>query len=199
MTKPAADNTRTRPVSNGVKTQTVQHKTFEALKAEFRYKSVMQAPKVSKIVVSTGVGAKHDPKKREIIKDRLAGITGQAPASRMAKKSIATFKIRAGDEVGFQITLRGARARTFLDKIIHIVLPRSKDFRGIKLETIDEMGNITIGFKENIVFPETSDEDSKDIFGLAVTIVTTAKNKKEAEAFLRYLGLPLKEAGTAKK
>jgi len=179
--------------SDGVKTQTVQQKTFEALKTEFRYKSVMQAPKVSKIVVSTGVGAKHDPKKREVIKDRFTRITGQAPAARMAKKSIATFKIRAGDQVGFQVTLRNKRAQAFLDKLIHIVLPRSKDFRGLRTETIDEMGNITIGIKENIVFPETSDEDSKDIFGLAVTIVTTAKNKKEAEAFLRYLGLPLKD------
>lgn len=181
-----------------MKNQTTQRKAFEALKTEFRYKSIMQAPKVSKIVVATGVGAKHDPKKREVIKNRLARITGQAPAERLAKKSIATFKIRAGDTVGYQVTLRGARAESFLDKIIHIVFPRSKDFRGIKPETIDEMGNITIGFKENIVFPETSDEDSKDIFGLAVTIVTTAKNKKEAEAFLRYLGLPLRGEGTKK-
>ncbi|MDO8561905.1 MAG: 50S ribosomal protein L5 [bacterium] len=181
-----------------MKTQTIQHKTFEALKAGFHYKSVMQAPKVAKIVVSTGVGAKHDPKKRALIKDRLTRITGQAPAPRTAKKSIATFKVRAGDEVGYQVTLRGARAQAFLDKLIHIVLPRSKDFRGIKPETIDEMGNITIGLKENIVFPETSDEDSKDIFGLAITIVTTAKNAKEAEAFLRYLGLPLREANAKK-
>ena len=181
-----------------MKTQTDQQKTFEALKAEFHYKSVMQAPKISKIIVSTGVGAKHDPKKREVIKDRLARITGQAPAERAAKKSVATFKIRAGDEVGYQVTLRGARAQTFLDKLIHIVLPRSKDFRGIKPETIDEMGNITIGIKENIVFPETSDEDSKDIFGLAVTIVTTAKNRREAEGFLKYLGLPLREVGAKK-
>ncbi|MDO8481993.1 MAG: 50S ribosomal protein L5 [bacterium] len=176
-----------------MKTSTIQSKTFEALKTEFHYKSIMQAPRVSKIVVSTGVGAKHDPKKRALIKDRLSRITGQAPAERMAKKSIATFKMRAGDVVGYQVTLRGERAQSFLDKVIHIVLPRSKDFRGIKTETIDEMGNITIGLKENIVFPESADEDSKDIFGLAITIVTTAKNKKEAEAFLRYLGLPLRD------
>ena len=181
-----------------MRTQTVQHKAFESLKTALGYKNPMQAPKVSKVVVSTGVGAKHDPKKRALIKDRLARITGQAPAPRVAKKSIATFKIRAGDEVGYQVTLRGARAQTFLDKLIHIVLPRSKDFRGIKPETIDEMGNITIGIKENIVFPETSDEDSKDIFGLAVTIVTTAKNRREAEGFLKYLGLPLREVGAKK-
>lgn len=181
-----------------MKTQTIQQKTFETLKAEFHYKSVMQAPKVSKIVVSTGMGAKHDPKKRALIKDRLTRITGQAPASRLAKKSIATFKVRAGDEVGYQVTLRGARAESFLNKLIHIVLPRSKDFRGIKPETIDEMGNITIGLKENIVFPETADEDSKDIFGLAITIVTTAKNAREAEGYLRYLGLPLREKQAAR-
>jgi large subunit ribosomal protein L5 len=175
-----------------MKKQTEQKKTFEALKAAFGYKSVMQAPRVTKLVVSCGVGSKFDPKKRELVKERLVRITGQAPAPRMAKKSIATFKIRAGDPIGFQVTLRNERARTFLDKLIHIVLPRTKDFRGIRPETIDEMGNITIGIKENIVFPETSDEDSKDIFGLSVTIVTTAKSKKEAEAFLRYLGLPLK-------
>ena len=175
-----------------MKKETTQSKTFAALKGEFKYKSPMQAPKVSKIVVSVGVGAKNDPKKRELIKDRLAKITGQASAERAAKKSIATFKIRTGDTIGFQTTLRGARMQSFLDKLIHIVLPRVKDFRGLKSETIDEMGNITIGFREHIVFPETADEDSKDIFGLAISIVTTAKNKKEAEAFLRYLGLPLR-------
>ena len=180
-------------------TKTEQQKTFEALKSVFHYKSVMQAPKVTKLVVSCGAGSGFDPKKRELVKERLTRITGQAPAPRMAKKSIATFKIRTGDPIGFQVTLRNERAKTFLDKLIHIVLPRSKDFRGLRPEIIDEMGNITIGIKENIVFPETSDEDSKDIFGLAVTIVTTAKNKKEAEAFFRYLGLPLKEAGSAKK
>ena len=83
--------------------------------------------------------------------------------------------------------------QSFLDKLIHIVLPRFKDFRGIKTSAIDEMGNISIGLKEHIVFPETSDEDSKDIFGLAITIVTTAKSAKEAESFLRHIGLPLRE------
>ena len=85
------------------------------------------------------------------------------------------------------------RAEHFLQKLIHIVLPRTKDFRGVSPKAIDEMGNITLGLKEHIVFPETSDEDSKDIFGLAVTITTTAKNAKEAESFLRHLGLPLQE------
>ncbi|MEK7156831.1 MAG: 50S ribosomal protein L5, partial [Patescibacteria group bacterium] len=167
------------------------NKTFDALKSEFGYTNVMQTPKVSKIIVSTGVGSLKDKKKLELIIERLTRITGQAPAVRGAKKSIANFKSRVGDVAGYQVTLRGARMQSFLDKLIHIVLPRFKDFRGIKPSAIDEMGNISIGFKEHIAFPETSDEDTKDIFGLAVTIVTTAKSKKEAEAYLRHLGLPL--------
>lgn len=177
-----------------MKMPTTQQKTFEALKNEFKYKNLMQAPRVVKIVVSAGVGSKFDSKRRELVKDRLTKITGQHPAERAAKKSIAAFKIRTGDAVGYQVTLRGERMRSFLDKLIHIVLPRVKDFRGMRPQVIDEMGNITVGIREHIVFPETSDEDSKDIFGLAITIVTTAKNKTEAESFLRHIGLPLRSA-----
>ena len=173
---------------------TEQKKVFDALKGDLQYKNIMQAPKVLKVVVSTGTGAAKDQKRRDFIIDRLARITGQAPSPRQAKKSIATFKMRQGDIVGYQVTLRGAHCRAFVDKLIHIVLPRMKDFRGIKSSAIDEMGNITIGIKEHTVFPETADEDSKDIFGLAVTIVTSAKTKAEAEKFLRYLGVPLREA-----
>ena len=170
-----------------------QKKTFDAMKGDFGYKSLMQAPKVVKLVVSTGVGSVKDKKRLEMIEGRLSRITGQAPAERGAKKSIANFKIRTGDIAGYQVTLRGARAQNFLSKFINIVLPRVKDFRGIRPTAIDEMGNITIGLKEHTVFPETSDEDSRDIFGLSITIATTAKNKKEAEAFLRHIGLPLQQ------
>jgi len=174
-------------------TSTIQQSTFEALKGEMGYRNIMQAPRVTKIIVNTGVGTVKDKKRLEIIVDRLAKITGQAPAVRGAKKSIANFKIRTGDTAGYQVTLRGARAQAFLDKFIHIVLPRVKDFRGIRPTSIDEMGNISVGLKEHTVFPETSDEESKDIFGLSITIATTAKNKKEAESFLRHLGLPLQQ------
>lgn len=167
---------------------------FDVMKAEFGYTSPMQAPKVVKLVVSSGVGKVKDQKRRDFIAGRLAMITGQAAAPRAAKKAIANFKSRTGDIVGFQVTLRGARADAFLQKLIHIVFPRTKDFRGLKPSAIDEMGNITLGIKEHTVFPETADEDSKDVFGLAVTITTTAKNKKEAESFLRHLGLPLQES-----
>ena len=168
---------------------------YETMKEEFGYESTMQTPRVQKIVVSIGVGKVNKDKKRlELIVDRLSRVTGQAPAPRGAKKAIANFKSRTGDIVGYQVTLRGARANDFLQKLIHIVFPRTKDFRGIDPKAIDEMGNITLGIKEHIVFPETADEESKDIFGLAVTITTTAKNKKEAESFLRHIGLPLREA-----
>lgn len=168
--------------------------TYEALKSANGYTNVMQAPKVTKIVVSIGVGKVNKDKKRiELIIDRLARITGQAPAQRTAKKAVANFKSRAGDVVGYQVTLRGARAESFLQKLIHIVFPRVKDFRGINPKSIDEMGNITIGLKEHTVFPETSDEDAKDVFGLAITITTTAKTAKEAAAYFRYRGLPLRD------
>ena len=167
--------------------------TFDALKGEFGYTSRMQAPRILKVIVSTGVGKVNKDKKRmELIEERLALITGQAPSKRGAKKSIANFKSRTGDIVGFQVTLRGAKMQSFLDKLIHIVFPRVKDFRGLSAKAIDEMGNMTIGIKEHTVFPETADEDARDVFGIAVTITTTAKNKKEAEAFLRHVGIPLK-------
>lgn len=173
---------------------TAQKKTFDALKSDLGYKNVMQVPKVTKLVVSVGVGKVNKDKKRlELIVDRLERITGQAPAERGAKKSIANFKSRTGDIVGYQVTLRGERMRSFLSKLINIVLPRVKDFRGIPAKSIDEMGNITLGFKEHTVFPETSDEDARDVFGLAITITTTAKSKKEAEAFLKHIGLPLRQ------
>lgn len=177
----------------------IQSNTFKALKGDFGYTSSMQAPKVTKVIVTTGVGKVNKDKKRlELVRGRLALITGQAPAPRAAKKAIANFKSRTGDIVGYQITLRGSKMQSFLDKLIHIVLPRVKDFRGLNASAIDEMGNITIGLREHTVFPETADEDSKDVFGIAITITTTAKNKKEAEAFLRYLGLPLKEVEASK-
>lgn len=168
-----------------------QKKSFDTLREQFGYTSPMQGPRVSKIIVSSGVGKKRDKKQIEFISSKLARITGQKPSPRAARLSIASFKVREGDTVGLQVTLRGARMYDFLDKLIHIALPRTRDFRGISAKAIDDMGNITVGIRENTIFPETSDEDLKDVFGIAVTIVTTAKSKAEAEAFLRYLGFPL--------
>lgn len=166
--------------------------SFKALGAELGVKNVMAAPRIEKVVVSSGVGKKRDKKVLELIENRLARITGQKPSPRGARLSIAAFKVREGDVVGYQVTLRGARMYDFLDRLIHVALPRTRDFRGLSEGAIDEMGNMTIGIKEHTIFPETSDEEVKDVFGLAVTIVTSAKSKAAATAFLKHLGLPLR-------
>ncbi len=172
---------------------------FGALKGDLGYTNVMQTPRLSKVVVSVGTGKVQDKNKLTVIQERLSRITGQKSSPRPAKKSIASFKLREGDIIGYQTTLRGPRMYSFLDKFIHIALPSTKDFRGVKISAIDDMGNITIGIKEHTIFPETADEDVKDIFSFAITIVTTAKTKPEAEAFLRHIGVPLQHAGTVEK
>ncbi len=170
---------------------------FDALKGTFEYKNVMQAPRIEKVIVATGVGKIDDKNRLALIEDRLAQITGQKVSPRPAKQSIASFKLREGEIIGYQVTLRGARMHSFLDKLIHVALPQTRDFRGLKVSAIDAMGNMTIGIPEHTIFPETVNEEIRDVFGFAVTIVTTAKNKKEAEALLRHIGLPL-QTETAK-
>lgn len=168
-------------------------KAFEPMKKEFGYKNKMQSPKIQKVIVSSGVGSFKDKKKIELAFDRLSKITGQRPVKKGAKQSVASFKVREGDIVGLQVTLRGQRMYDFLDRLINISLPRTKDFRGISDKGIDEMGNYTLGIKENTIFPESADEDLKDVFGLAVTVVTSVNNKKETKAFLTHLGFPFKK------
>ncbi len=181
------------------RTKDRQQSSYQALSERFGYTNPMRSPRIVRVVVSTGVGKKRsDPKQITLIEDRLAKITGQKSARRAARLSIASFKLREGDTVGLQVTLRGARMYDFLDKLIHIALPRTRDFRGLPPSAIDDMGNITLGIRENTIFPETGDENLKDVFGLAVTIVTTAKSRDEAEAFFRHLGLPLRTAELAK-
>lgn len=174
--------------------QEKQNKVFESLKGDFDYKNKMQAPKITKVVISTGTGKKNkDKHAMEVIEDRLSKITGQKAAPRGAKKSVAAFKVREGDTIGYQVTLRGKRMYDFLDKLINVAWPRTRDFRGLSALSIDDMGNYTVGIKEHIIFPETSDEDLRDVFGFAVTVGTTAKSKEEAEALLRHYGFPLKK------
>ncbi len=174
-------------------TKEKQKNIFSTLKEKFSYSNMFQSPRIEKVVVSTGVGSIKDKKKIEVIVDRLARITGQKASARSAKKSIASFKLREGDVIGYQVTLRGNRMYDFLDKLIHIALPRTRDFRGIKLSALDEMGNITIGVKEHTIFPEASDEELKDVFGLAITITTTAQTKEEARALLENIGFPFRK------
>lgn len=170
-----------------------QKKAFGELKEALHLKNVMALPKVEKVVVSVGIGSVKDKNKIDVIQDRLRKITGQQSVGRVAKKSIASFKLREGQTIGYQTTLRGARMYDFLDRLFNIALPRTRDFRGVNRSSIDPMGNLTIGIKEHIIFPETADEEARDVFGLAITIVTTAKNKKDAEAYLEYIGVPFKK------
>jgi large subunit ribosomal protein L5 len=173
-----------------------QKKAFEAMKSEFHYKNAMQAPRIEKVVVSSGVGSQKDKKKLDLVEDRISRITGQKPVRKGAKVSISAFKVRQGDTVGMQVTLRGQRMYDFLDRVVNIALPRTKDFRGISGNSVDDMGNYTFGIREHTIFPETSDEDLRDVFGLGVTIVTNVKDKKETKAFLTHLGFPFKKVET---
>ncbi|PSO46569.1 MAG: 50S ribosomal protein L5 [Parcubacteria group bacterium SW_4_46_8] len=163
---------------------------FKKLKDEFGYTNAMEAPVLQKVVVNTGIGSVRDTDKIKLIQDRLAQITGQKPTPTKAKKSISSFDIRAGDVIGYKVTLRGDRMYSFVDKLINIALPRTKDFRGVSLESIDEMGNITLGIDQHTVFPETSDEELKNVFSFSVTIVTSADDSNEAKEFLQHIGVP---------
>ncbi len=171
-----------------------EKKAFELMKSEFGYTNTMQAPRLVKVIVSSGTGKSKDPKRNDLVIDRLTKITGQKPSLRGAKKSIASFKVREGDPVGVMVTLRSGRMYGFLDKLINVAIPRMKDFRGLEAKAIDEIGNYTMGLREHTIFTEATNEDLKDVFGLAITVVTTAKNAKEAKAFLDILGFPFKKA-----
>jgi large subunit ribosomal protein L5 len=171
-----------------------EKKSFAVLKTKFGYKNVMAAPHLVKVVIASGTGSglKRNKDHNKLVLDRLSKITGQKPATKSAKKSIASFKIRIGDPVGVMVTLRGARMYGFLDKLINVAIPRTKDFRGIDKKIVDNIGNLTMSIKEHTIFPETGDEELKDVFGLAVTIVTTAKNKEQATEFFKLIGVPFK-------
>lgn len=168
---------------------------YPKLKETYGYKNVMQAPRIEKVVVSVGTGkmTRADKKRNDFVADRLATITGQKPSPRAAKKSVASFKIREGEPIGQMVTLRGARMEGFLDKLVNVALPRTKDFRGFSPRAIDAMGNFTIGIKEHTIFPETADEDLRDVFGMAITVVLSTRNKEESKDVLTYLGFPFRD------
>lgn len=170
-----------------------EKKAWNTLKGQFGYKNPMAAPRLVKVIVSSTTGSSKQKGRNELVADRLAKITGQKPSFRGAKKSIASFKLREGEKIGVIVTLRKSRMHGFLDKFINIAAPRTRDFRGYSRKSIDLMGNLTIGLKEQTIFPETVDEDLKDVFGMSVIIVTTAKTKEEATAFFELLGIPFKK------
>ncbi len=163
------------------------------MKKKFGYQNNLAAPKIVKVVINTGVGSIKDEKQLEVIEKQLGLIAGQKPVKRLAKKSIASFKIREGDLVGYSVALRGQRMYDFLDRLVSIAIPRIGDFRGLNQKAVDEAGNFTIGVKEHTIFPEISEEDIKNIFGFEATIVTNAKKREEALELFKLLGFPFKK------
>ena len=165
-----------------------------ALTDEFGYKNVMQVPKLTRIVVSRGVGqAVADKKLIEYSVDELTAITGQKAISTVSKKDVSNFKLRKGMPIGAMVTLRGERMYEFLDRLITIALPRVRDFGGIKATGFDGRGNYSLGITEQIIFPEIDIDKIKKIEGMNITFVTTAKTDKEAKSLLTELGLPFKK------
>jgi large subunit ribosomal protein L5 len=173
-----------------------QHRTkvIPAMQKEFKIENVMAVPKLSKITINVGVGRlfKDDKALARIAKD-IEMLSGQKPVFRNAKKSIASFKIRQGVPVGISVTIRGKRMYDFVDRLINIALPSSKDFRGIEQKNIDQAGNLNLGLRESSIFPELNYENMKDIFSLQVTVTTTAHTHAEGVALLTHLGFPIKK------
>ena len=162
-----------------------------ALLEKYQYSSTMQIPALSKIVINIGVGdATQDSKKLEEAVSELTLISGQKPIVTKAKKSIATFKLREGQEIGCKVTLRGLRMYDFFDKLVSIALPRVRDFRGVSKNAFDGRGNYTLGIKEQLIFPEIDYDKVAKVRGMDIVIVTTAKNDAEAYTLLELLGMP---------
>lgn len=163
------------------------------LKARLGYDNVMQLPELEKIVLSIGLGeALQEPKALEAAAKDLSTISGQHPVTTRAKKSISAFKLRAGVPVGMMVILRGRRMYDFFDKLVSVVLPRFRDFRGVSRDSFDGRGNYSLGIKEQIVFPEIDYDKVDKIRGLEVTIITTAKNDDEARTLLELMGMPFR-------
>lgn len=164
------------------------------LMKKFSYKNIMQVPKLYKITVNIGVGkASQDPKLLEDAVRDLTMITGQKPSIRKAKKAISNFKLRQGMAIGCMVTLRGARMYEFFDRLINIALPRVRDFRGLSDKSFDGRGNYSLGIKEHIIFPEINVDKVNRVYGMDITIVTTAKTDAEAYDLLKSFGFPFRK------
>jgi large subunit ribosomal protein L5 len=164
------------------------------LKDRFKYKSVMQVPRISKITLNMGLGeAMEDKKVIAAAMAELEKIAGQKPVATLSRKSIAGFKLREGWPIGCKVTLRGARMYEFLDRLISIALPRVRDFRGVSIKSFDGRGNYSLGFKEQIVFPEIEYDKVDALRGLDICITTSATTNKEAQALLEAFNFPFKE------
>jgi large subunit ribosomal protein L5 len=176
-----------------------QKEVTPGMQEKFGYRNKAAVPRIEKVILNTGFGkmvsgksSKEAEKIQEFILEHLALITGQKPVLTKAKKSISGFKIRKGIPIGARVTLRGQKMHDFLERLIHVALPRSRDFRGINEKSIDKNGHLTIGVREHIIFPEILPEKAKQIFGLEVIIVTTARTKEEGLELFKLLGFPIK-------
>ena len=168
-----------------------ENEVRKALLEKYQYSSTMQIPALSKIVINIGVGdATQDSKKLEEAVSELTLISGQKPIITKARKSIASFKLREGQEIGCKVTLRGLRMYDFFDKLVSIALPRVRDFRGVSKNAFDGRGNYTLGIKEQLIFPEIDYDKVAKVRGMDIVIVTTAKNDAEAYTLLDLLGMP---------
>lgn len=178
--------------------QLYREKLVAELKDSLELANVNEAPRLEKIVVNVGIGKHKDDKRyHEVVVNTLRKITGQQPVDRMAKKSIATFKIRAGmNRIGVSVTLRGANMYEFMDRLINIVLPRVRDFHGVSKKAFDKSGNYSIGLNEQSVFPELSFEDTTVPHGLQITFVVKAKDPAHSRALLEGFGMPFEKEET---
>lgn len=167
------------------------------MKEKFGYRNDLAVPRIEKAIINTGIGSKglKDEKDQEMISRDLGLITGQKPIPTLARKAISAFKVRKGMVIGLKVTLRKRKMFDFLSRLINVVIPRIRDFRGLELKSIDNGGNLTIGIREHIIFPEISSEEVRRNFGMEVTIVTNAKKREEALELFRLLGFPIKKNG----
>ena len=166
-----------------------------ALKQKFGYKNPMEVPKLSKVIINMGLGdCKDNSKALEAAVAELTQISGQKPLVTKAKKSVANFKVREGQNVGAKVTLRGDRMEEFMDKLVSIALPRVRDFRGVSTKAFDGRGNYSLGVREQLIFPEIEYDKVEKIRGMEMIFVTTAKTDEEARELLRLLGMPFQNA-----
>ena len=172
--------------------QVYKEKALPKMMEQFKYKSVMQAPKLDKIVINMAVKATDDKHLENCIRD-MQLITGQKPVVTTARKAVSNFKLREGMKIGCKVTLRGDRAMHWLDKLATVVLPRIRDFQGLSPNSFDGRGNYAMGLKEQLVFPEIPYDSFDRIRGMDVIICTTANNDEEARVFLKEMGMPLRE------
>jgi large subunit ribosomal protein L5 len=178
---------------NNLQTQ-YQKEIVPALKEKFDLKNLMTVPRLKKVVINVGVGKNSKDKEHvDNVEKVLAAISGQKPVRTKAKQSISGFKLREGTVVGVMVTLRKKRMYDFVEKLVHVTFPRVRDFRGINKTSVDQSGNLTVGIKEHTAFAEVGTEDTDNIFGLEITLVTNCKNREEGFELFKQLGFPFKK------